>query len=449
MNKNKKKVIVLGLGVSGISAIRFLSSKKNAVICFDDNINSIKKHSDQKELVERGVVFTDSLESVDFSDLSFIVVSPGIPSSHPMLLKARSEGIKVIGEIELAFQYLNGQRCVGVTGTNGKTTVTMLIEHMLKGCGINARAVGNIGIPLTSQLLDAKEDVFIIELSSYQLESAMTPCLDCAIILNITPDHLDRHFTMDSYIEAKHRIANLLCPGGVCIVNEYVPIPKCNQNIATYGFSKSNDFYTDGYYFYVDKKKLGKNSVEYLGKNTHHLENILAAYSVCVKLGVSSQDVIDVVCSFKRPPHRIEFVRNVDKIAYYNDSKGTNVDAVVRAVDSMDNHVILIAGGVDKGGNYNLWKKKFPGKVKYVFAIGAAAKKIQNELNETVPVEIVCDLDAAVKCATNTSQPGDTVLLSPGCSSYDMFENFEHRGNEFKQIVNAIIGKEKREYEPT
>ncbi|MEC7840323.1 MAG: UDP-N-acetylmuramoyl-L-alanine--D-glutamate ligase [Chlamydiota bacterium] len=449
MENLNKKVVVIGIGVSGRSAAHFLLKKGFSVVGVDDHVDKLKNHPEVKNLVNSGMTLQSDLMEQHYEELLFVVTSPGIPSSHLVLKKARSKNIEIIGEVELAFRYLGEKTCVGVTGTNGKTTVTLLIEHILNACGKPARAVGNIGVPITSQILDAANEILVIELSSYQLESVVSPTLDVAVILNITPDHLDRYKTMQAYIDAKIRISNILRPQGALLASRLVPVPECIEGVIRYGFEEDCKIYSDGKNILVDGIVIGQIPEEYYGKKTHHLENILAAYSVCVKLGVSSQDALKAVCSFKRPAHRIEFVRKIDKVAYYNDSKGTNVDAVVRAVDSMNGDVILIAGGVDKGGDYGLWTKKFPGKVKCVYAIGEAAKKIQNQLAPNVHVKIVSHLIDAVKEAKAVSVPGDNVLLSPGCSSFDMFENYEHRGNEFKQIVNAITGKEKREYEPT
>lgn len=439
-----QKVVVVGLGVSGRSAVQFLLSKGASIVAVDDRLDKVDGLEELKTL---GVVLKSSLTEEDYCGVGTVVTSPGVPPAHRVLAKAREEGIEVIGETELAARHLSGIRCAAVTGTNGKTTVTLLVEHILRASAIDSKAVGNVGRPVTSELLRSAGETLIFELSSFQLESMSTPCLDFGVILNITPDHLDRYACMEDYAEAKCRLSRLIRPGGALLVNENVackwPIEQSSGVVWTYGFSRKCDFYCDGSSIWHRGARYLQLPPGLQDSQSHDVENFVAAAIMAKQLGAESVQIEGAFTSFVKPPHRIEFVRNIDGVAYYNDSKGTNVDAVVRAVDSMGADVILIAGGVDKGGSYEPWVKAFHKKVKAVCAIGGAAEKIKHQLGSFVPVEVFRSLEDAVDYAAASSQPGDNILLSPGCSSYDMFNNYEHRGNEFKRIVNAIGAKEK------
>ncbi len=347
--KNKiKTAAVLGLGISGKSAVSFLLNQNYQVFGIDDKLDTFEDPFNGKVKLKK---------NLDFNGIDLLVVSPGVPLSHQMIQCALQEGVEVIGEIELACRHLGRRRCVGVTGTNGKTTVTLLIEHILRQQGLSARAVGNVGLPLTSQL-DSTDDVLVIELSSYQLESLTTRCLDLALLLNITPDHLDRYKSMDEYSAAKCRIQDVLKPDGICFVNECVVNPLIKSGIV-YGFNPQNKIYYDGKCIVKEGKQVIQLAEDCWSKKTHTVENILAAFCVCDAMGVSSDNFIEAILTFNTPPHRIEFVRKMNEVSYYNDSKGTNVDAVVRAVESMQGNVILIAGGVDKGGAYDVWTSSF------------------------------------------------------------------------------------------
>jgi UDP-N-acetylmuramoylalanine--D-glutamate ligase len=405
----KLKTLIIGLGVSGKAVAVFLLSLGKEVIGVDRNPSAVSAEVSFP-------VFSDDV-SFDFSEIEQVIVSPGISRDHPLYKEALRLGIEVIGELEFALRNMKG-RFIGVTGTNGKTTVTLLIEHQLRSCGILAQALGNIGIPLISHCLSSKlEEIFVIELSSYQLETMSTPVFESGVILNITPDHLDRYNSIHEYALAKCRLQLCLKPGGFFYVNGDV--------LSQYG-----DF--------LDKRNVTRyDLLENFEKGLSKIDlaNAAAAWAIVKEYGVTFDQFVQALKTFKKPPHRIEFVAEIDGVSYYDDSKGTNVDAVLSAVDALHGNIVLIAGGVDKGFSYTGWKTGFCNKVKKIIVIGQAADKMMKELSDDFEMKKVDSLCSAVKEAALSAKEGEIVLLSPGCSSFDMFISYAHRGKEFKRHV--------------
>lgn len=375
------KTLVIGYGISGKSAAAFLKKLGREVVIVD------KKPID-------GVL----PDSADFplDEIEQVILSPGIPKTHPLVQKALSGGIEVIGEIELALRHINN-RCIGITGSNGKTTATLLTAHLLK-----ARALGNVGDPLTGYLLNDPDpdEWLILELSSFQLESCHTRCLDAAVVLNITPNHLDWHPSMRAYAEAKAGIQNLLKPGAKCFVSEQVKAD------------------------YPD-----------LFPNAEILEPSFPEQSVQVAFKLCQMVWMDRLKTFKKPPHRIEWVAEKDGVAYYNDSKSSNVFSVMHAIKQFEGPIVLIAGGVHKGASYAPWIEQFGSKVKKIVAYGQAAPLMEKELAPFFAFERVDRFSDAVGVAIKEAKKNDIVLLSPGCSSYDQFRNYEERGDAFKREI--------------
>jgi len=392
-------ILVLGLGVSGRAVATLLLREGHTVVGVD---------KDPQIVAQSG--FEAHLEGVllDLDRFDQVVVSPGISPETLLYSLAKRRGIPLIGEAAFALQRLS-QKCLGITGTNGKTTVTLLTEHLLKACGKRARSVGNVGYPLSAYLLEADpEEILVVELSSYQLETMEGALLDAAVILNITPDHLDRYASMQAYGEAKWQIARCLKPGAPLYVQE---------GALQFGtFPLASIFREENY----------------------ALENRRAAELLLSACDLGEEDLAPHFATFQRPSHRIEYVLEKNGIHFYDDSKGTNVDAVVQAVKSMERPVILIAGGVDKGASYAPWADFFPGKVKKIVLIGEAAEKIYRELEKIVTVEIVHSLDIAVHRAYAMAESGDSILLSPGCSSFDQFRDYVHRGEVFQSLVRNL-----------
>lgn len=440
-----KSVLVLGLGTSGRSAADFLLSRKAKVVGVDNNADLLQHNQDLQNMRLKGLqTFHDSAH-LPIGSFDLVIVSPGIPQSHPLYKASVESGIETIGEIELACRYIS-QSCIGITGTNGKTTVTMLVAHVLNHSGIPAKALGNSGTPMTSLFADSRPIdphlVIVAELSSYQLETMKSAVLDAAVLLNITPDHLDRYAGMEEYAKAKMQIIKCLKKGAPFYIEE-----RCCQEfghlffgfpVLSYGYSPSCAVYTDKQRVFVKENIECFLPLQYRGMFSHDVENFLAAYALCKEFGVSPQKFLEGFSTFTKPSHRLEHVTDIGGVAFIDDSKGTNIDAVIRAVDTMKGEVILIAGGVDKGAAYTPWIKSFAGKVRCICAIGQAAPKIKQELEPSIPVELFQSLEEAVRYAAGVAKKGGTVLLSPGCSSFDMFRDYAHRGEEFKKIVEKF-----------
>jgi len=437
----QKRILIIGLGMSGISAARFLLQQKALVWGIDQNYPKLINNPAIEELCAQGLQFIQQIQLPPLETFQTIVISPGVPLTHPLLKMAEEHSIEVLGEIELAFRALKNP-LIGITGTNGKTTVTLLVTHVLNEAGITAKAVGNIGEPLSEEIFGNPKTALIVELSSFQLETLTSPCLDAGVILNITPDHLDRYNTMEKYAAAKMHIYKCLKPQGTLYMEE-----RAYQNYGAlmtdfapklYGYAKTSHLYTDLNHLYIQKNVDSMLPLNYRGSKSHMLENLMATYSLCKEMGIDAEQFWRGVSTFKIPPHRIEKIRTLEGVAFYNDSKGTNIDAVIRAIETLKGPVILIAGGIDKGTDFSPWIQAFADQVKHICVIGQAADKIEKTLSHQFNVHKCESLSDAVKCASSLAYPGDNVLLSPGCASFDMFENYAHRGIVFSDTVNAL-----------
>ncbi|HSX11612.1 MAG TPA: UDP-N-acetylmuramoyl-L-alanine--D-glutamate ligase [Chlamydiales bacterium] len=397
----KKKVLVIGYGVSGRAAAAFLIQQGYNVVVVD------KKKS-------LGVL-PDS-DDIPLDGISQVILSPGVPPTHPLVQKALKQNIEVIGEIELGFRNMRN-RCFGVTGANGKTTTVLLTTHILNSAGKKARALGNVGDSLTGYLIDADpEEILVIELSSFQLETLHVRCLEAAIVLNITPNHLDRYPNMEAYAEAKARIQEC----GKTYVSNQV-----KEEFGTL-FKQAELF---------EKEVDLLNHLSYTQLGMPSKQSVQAAYLICARCGVTNDDFLRGVKSFRKPPHRIEWVAEIDGVSYYNDSKSSNIHSVMHAVERFPGPLVLIIGGVHKGSSYLPWAKSFNGKVRAIVAYGEAAPIMEKELAALFPFQRVEKFAEAVERARREAKVKETVLLSPGCSSYDQFQSYEHRGEEFKRLV--------------
>lgn len=432
-----KKILIAGLGKSGKAAALYLLEKKALLFCFEDK----EIDSEAREFFEKGMKKIP-LEEALRADFDFMVASPGFPVKHPLYEGCMRRNIPILGEMELAFKVLD-KKAVGVTGTNGKTTVVTQIAEALRDNGIRAEPVGNIGTPLIESILCKNPlDAYVIEISSFQLETLKTPKLLSGCILNITPDHLDRYSSMEEYALTKGKMSDVVDPKGWLYVEEktFTTWQKgiSHPHVARFGFSPDCDVALIRGVI----RRFGKEECQ-VPKNllqcpSHDLENLLAAYALLRDLDLEQEQIIHSFEKFKKPPHRIEFVRSLRGVSFYDDSKGTNVDAVIKAAASLKGKVLLIAGGVDKGASYKLWIPHFEGKVEKIFAIGQAKEKIHEELSSLFHVEICQNLQEAVETAFQAAGPNDNILLSPGCSSFDMFRDYKQRGEEFKKIVLTL-----------
>ena len=420
-----KRTLILGLGKSGRAAAKLLLLHKKKVCAFDDYLQDLKETAYLEEL---GLKRISDLGAICWEEIDQCVISPGVDPKHIIYATAKDRGISIVTELELALPFIS-EPLIAVTGTNGKTTVTLLVEHILKTNGICAKAVGNVGVPVCSYVLTSKKaEVLVVELSSFQLETLSSPIFDRAVILNITPDHLDRYPDMQAYARAKLRLQNCIKEKGSLFIHEKV--------VKKFGFllEKRNDRILDFY----QKDLEYFSSLLYRECAEHEKENTLAAWALCKPFGISSTQFTKALTTFCRPPHRLECVASIDGVDYYDDSKGTNIDAVICAVRAMKGKVILIAGGVDKGSSYAAWKKSFLGKVRQIIAIGLAAKKIEQELHPFIPVVCVDSMQSAVVTAKKLAKEKESVLLSPGCASFDMFCDYAHRGKEFQYQVRLL-----------
>ncbi len=407
------KVLVLGLGISGKAAASWLLQRGDRVIGVDRN-----------PIPMDGIEVFDENALIDLKEINLIVKSPGISKNHPIIEAALAHTIPVLGEIDLALAELQkkNKTVLAITGSNGKTTTTLMAAHLLNKSGKKAIAAGNIGTPLISQI-EQDAEVFVVELSSFQLDSMVQiPVFDGAVILNITPNHLDHHPSFEDYCRAKLRISGCLKKNAPLLVSRQASI-FCNEPHTIF-----------------DQEKEKVESILSLSYRDslypHDLENAAAAF-VLTRVSV---DVLKMgMATFVRPPHRLEFVRSIFGITYINDSKATSVDAVIKAVTAIKGPIILIAGGVDKGGAFHDWLPHFKGKVVRVFALGAASSRIAAELEEEIVVEPIASMEAAVIGASKMAKAGDTVLLSPGCSSYDQFRDYQHRGEVFRTLVEEKL----------
>lgn len=425
------KTLILGLGKSGRAVYDLLEEEGDFVVGIDDNKGLVE------ELAQAGKKVSTTAHVLHFDRL---ILSPGISPVHPIIQEAKALGLPIIGEVHFALERIHGPM-IAITGTNGKTTVTLLIAHILQSAGMRAKALGNVGIPLSSYVTQSNaSEIAVVELSSYQLETLAGFYFDIGLILNISPDHLDRHGTMEAYAKSKCRLQECMKKEGKLWVNESVvtQFKGLLNRYEIYGKNPGCALSTDQVALlqYSRIELILPNRYRDLG--AHESENVLAAWIACNHFGISSEVFLKGLETFEKPSHRIEKVASIQGVDYIDDSKGTNIDATIKAVESMKKPVILIVGGVDKGASYTNWKDSFRFRVRHVLAIGSAAEKIASDLKPEYQAEIFSSLRAAVLRAYQLSFEGDVVLLSPGCASFDMFRDYAHRGDEFKKIVNGL-----------
>jgi UDP-N-acetylmuramoylalanine--D-glutamate ligase len=449
MDLNGKRALVVGLGKSGVASALFMKAH-GARVTVSDTKSGDELRNEIPILLDHGItVETGGHGDRTFHGQDLIVVSPGVPVDAPPLAQARSLGETVIGEIELAAQFLPGP-IMAITGSNGKTTTTTLIGEIMTGAGFPTLVGGNIGTPAISLAERAKpETVIVLEVSSFQLETIQTFRPKIAVVLNVTPDHLDRHRTFEIYTDAKARIFENQQPNDFAVLN--ADDPTCVKMAARtraqlFWFSRQKEveqgaWVRDGDVVFrnskVQREILQVSEIPL--KGAHNLENVLAAVCTSILGGCSPQEVRKAVQNFKAVEHRLEFVATIRGVDYYNDSKATNVDATIKALESFPANIHLILGGKDKGSDYSVLNDLLRQRVKRVYTIGAAAAKIESQVvfpkSETIHAET---LENAIRKANAVAQPGDVVLLAPACASFDQFKNYEQRGQVFKEIVRSL-----------
>jgi UDP-N-acetylmuramoylalanine--D-glutamate ligase len=448
MELKDKRVLVVGLGKSGVASALFLKSR-GARVTVSDSKPETELRDEILLLLEHGITIeTGGHGERTFRGQDLIVVSPGVPVDAPQLVQARSLGESVIGEIELAAQFLEGS-IVAITGANGKTTTTSLAGEIVAAGNFPTLVGGNIGTPAVSFVGQAGPATWtVLEVSSFQLETIVNFRPRIAVILNITPDHLDRHKTFANYVHAKERIFENQRPDDFTVLNADDPTTSelshrtgaqlfwfsRQRAIEKGAFIRGSHIYTrDGHF---EQEIMPVTEVPL--KGAHNLENVLAAVSVGILVGCRPNQIRHAVVNFKAVEHRLEFVARMAGVDYYNDSKATNVDATIKALESFPANIHLILGGKDKGSDYTLLNDLLRQRVKRVYTIGAAAAKIELQIQGATQIESAQTLENAVWRASESATPGDVVLLAPACASFDQFQSYEHRGRAFKQTVHSL-----------
>jgi len=447
MELKDKRVLVVGLGKSGVASALFLKAHGARVTVSDTKSGDELRNEIPVLLVHGVTVETGGHGERLFRGQDLIVVSPGVPVDAPLLAQARSLGEAVIGEIELAAQFLPGP-IVAITGSNGKTTTTTLTGEILAAGGLPTLVGGNIGTPAISLAERAKpETVIVLEVSSFQLETIQTFRPKVAAVLNVTPDHLDRHRTLEVYVDAKTRIFENQQGGDFAVLNGDDPICVAmagRTRAQVFWFSRQQEvkrgaWVRDGNILFRDST--GQREIMQVSeiplKGAHNLENVLAAVCASALMGCAPEKIRQAVREFKAVEHRLEFVATIRGVDYYNDSKATNVDATIKALESFPANIHLILGGKDKGSDYTVLNELLRQRVKRVYTIGAAAAKIESQI-KNVEVVHAETLENALRKANAVAQPGDVVLLAPACASFDQFKSYEHRGKVFKEIVSSF-----------
>ena len=445
-----KKYLVAGTGISGIGAANLLLKIGAQVTVYDGN-ESLDKEEIAKKLIADGVeIILGALPQEVIKGTDVMILSPGIAIDAPFVNEVRDSGVEIWGEIELAYRVAKG-RLIGITGTNGKTTTTALTGEIMKNYFKEVFVVGNIGIPYTNTALDTTEDsVTVAEISSFQLETVKEFHPVVTAVLNITPDHLNRHYTMENYTKVKLSIAENQLESEVCVLNYEDAILRSEaeklKNKVVF-FSSKTDL-EEGVCLNDEDIVYRENGTEISVCKVHamklvgihNVENVMAAVAIAVNMQVPVEIIRETIRNFNSVEHRIEYVTTKNDVIYYNDSKGTNTDASIKAIEAMTKPTILIAGGYDKGSEYDDWIEAFQGKIKKLILLGVTKQKIADTAKKHGydTYEFVDTLEEAVTLAEKASEPGDVVLLSPACASWDMFKSYEERGRLFKEYVNNL-----------
>lgn len=447
-----EKYLIVGAGRSGIAAAKMLTELKKDFVIFDGNASLNKAETKSKIGTDKDIDFIlGEIRDNELSTIDICVVSPGVPLDTPVMVKVKENNIPIYSEIELAYLYDKGE-IIAITGTNGKTTTTSLVHEIVSANNPNTLLVGNIEIPYTGLALTSKQGgATVAEISSFQLETMITFKPKVSAILNITPDHLDRHKTMENYIKIKESIAKNQDKNDFCVLNyeddvlrDFGKTLKCN---CIYFSSKTvlSDgwFYREGtiYHSTNGEAKAFMDVSETNLVGIHNYENIMAAAAMTTAFGVPEEKIKDTIRHFKAVEHRIEYVTTKKGVKYYNDSKGTNTDAAIKAIDAMPTTTVLIGGGYDKNADFSEWVSHFPGKVRRLVLIGQTREKIAKCCDDIgfKDYTFADSLEEAVKICADSAKEGDCCLLSPACASWGMFKCYQQRGDMFKELVRGLL----------
>lgn len=451
MDLTGKKVLVFGSGKSGTGAADLLGQVGACPVIYDGNPEIDKEAVVHKiSHVKNVEVYAGELPEEVQKSLDLVVLSPGVPTDLPLVRSFYGQGLPVWGEVELAYRTGKG-RVLAITGTNGKTTTTALLGKIMSDAEDSVFVVGNIGTPYTSKALEMKEtSVTVAEISSFQLETIDRFAPEVSAILNITEDHLNRHHTMEEYIRVKELIIKNQKPENYCVLNyEDEVLREFGRDIVpeTVYFSSvrklEKGIYLDNGVIVLKTEKeeipvVRTDELKLLGQ--HNFENVMAAVAMAYYAGVPMDSIRKSICEFTAVEHRIEYVTEKNGVVYYNDSKGTNPDAAIKGIQAMNRPTLLIGGGYDKGSSYDEWLNSFDGKVKYLVLIGQTKEKIRDAAERlgVCPCILCEDLEEAVKVCAEKAEPGEAVLLSPACASWGQFDNYEQRGDMFKEYVRKL-----------
>jgi UDP-N-acetylmuramoylalanine--D-glutamate ligase len=455
MRIKNSKILVVGLGRSGLAAANFLI-RRGARVTITDLKTPQELQQELAQLQGKVRLTLGGHAESDFTAADLIVLSPGVPTGLYELRRAAARGTPIISEVELAYPFLQG-RIIGVTGSNGKTTTTTLIGEVFKNAGRECVVGGNIGVPLIkfADLPTAVDRTYVVELSSFQLESISKFKCDIALLLNVTPDHMDRYYSFEDYALNKERVFLNQKRSDYAVLNADNAISlsmaegrKAQVMLFSRRLALTQGVYVgDGsiYILWKDQHHYLMPVKEVKLKGSHNLENVLAATAAGFLAGVDLSVMAETFRTFAGVEHRLEFTRRLNGVDYYNDSKGTNVDSALQALQALAPPLVVIMGGKDKGGDFGALRPVAAKKVKLLILIGAATEKIQEALGGHVSTVRAADMKDAVEIACRNAAPGDTVILEPACASFDMFRDFEHRGAVFKQLVWALAADQQDE----
>jgi UDP-N-acetylmuramoylalanine--D-glutamate ligase len=442
MNLTGIQALVVGMKKSGVASAALLAREGARVRATD-----LKPLDELPGVEELHIPFAQQTPAV-FEGAELIVLSPDVPADLAPLAEARRRGVPVIGEVELAAPFLKG-RTIGITGSNGKTTTTSLVGHILRESGVAVQVGGNIGLPVTAMIETSSDNSWnVLELSSFQLETIFEFRAHIALALNVTQNHLDRHHTFENYAAAKGRLFETQRAGDYAVLNadDAVCATYASRSAATPQWFSSRRRVEPGATLCGSRLMLDgrflMDAAEIPIRGRHNVENVLAASIAAARAGISHAAIAAAVRSFRAVEHRLEFVRSVSGVEFYNDSKATSVDATLKALDAFPGGLWVILGGKDKGLEYTALRQPLADKAHAALLIGAAAPKIEDQLRGALPLIAANTVEAAVHHAYAHAVPGDTVLLAPACASFDQFQSYEHRGRFFKQIVNQLQAKE-------
>jgi UDP-N-acetylmuramoylalanine--D-glutamate ligase len=446
------KVVILGSGESGVGAALLSKAKGYDTFVSDSNVITDVY---AKELENAAIVYEQGKHSEDVILAADIIVkSPGIPEKAPIMKLIRAKGIEVVSEIEFAYRHIAGSKFIAITGSNGKTTTTLLVYHILSSLGYSVGLGGNIGTSLARQIITEQKDIYVLELSSFQLDDMYTFKANVAVLLNVTPDHLDRYeYKFENYVASKFRIFQNLTPSDfyityaedavvadklkhTLITAQHLPV-SLKQLYPTGAYSDETIIQLNG----LDKNVYSMPVADFPLNGKHNYINIMAALNAVTAVGANVKKSIEAIKSFRNAPHRLEFVGSIYGVKYVNDSKATNVDSVWYALDSMKTPVVLIVGGVDKGNDYTQIESLVKEKVHTIVALGKDNSKVFAGFSSIVSdIKEAGSMLEAIRIAHDSAKQGDTVLLSPACASFDLFKNYEDRGNQFRNLVIELAG---------